>query len=224
VNSIDTARSLGGFTEPYHDLERGNNILLPYRAKELINLPLPVMIEYKTSEGDLSYCGVLDYCIGHDNRVVFPKWMMKHSLINDGDLIELRCVILPRPNSKQGHFIKIQPHSKSFYAVKGNDLALSQVLSNFTTLAEGQTVAVPDPVSGKEHLVQVVETEPTAAVCIKVNPGEELDLLYDVVSPFDEKLKKIEKDDFDEQGEDLFPKEKKTKVVKRIVKKKVKKD
>lgn len=224
VNNIDSVRKIGSFSEPSHDIERGNNILLPIRARELINLPQPIMLEYKTPEGDLSYCGVLDFCIGHDNRVVFPKWMMKHSLINDGDMIELRCVSLPRPNAKEGHFIKIQPHSKAFYSVKGNDLALSQVLSNFTTLAEGQTVPVIDATTGKEHLVQVVETEPTAALCIKVNFGEEIDLLYDVISPFDETLKKIEKDEFDEtEGEELIPQEKKTKIVKKIIKKKVKK-
>lgn len=128
---------------------------------------------------------------------------MKHHMIQEGDSIHVRVVKLPRPNVSKGDAIKIQPHSKAFYKMKGNDMALAMRLSNFTTLSEGEPIPIIDTNTGKEHLVQVVETNPTHAVCIHVLPGQEMDLLYDVVSPPDETLKPIEKDEFDKMDEDI---------------------
>jgi hypothetical protein len=138
-----------------------------------------VILELKTLDGKVFNCGVLDYT-ARNNEIIVPNWMMKHLMIHECSLVNLRTVSLPQCES-----IIFQPHSESFYKLSNVTLALEQKLCHFIAVTEGQTIPFVDDFTGEEFLLTVTQTEPTSGVCLYAGEGVVLELALSFAPPLD---------------------------------------
>jgi hypothetical protein len=138
-----------------------------------------VILELKTLDGKVFNCGVLDYT-ARNNEIIVPNWMMKHLMIHECSLVNIRTVSLPQCES-----IIFQPHSESFYKLSNVTLALEQKLCHFIAVTEGQTIPFVDDFTGEEFLLTVTQTEPTSGVCLYAGEGVVLELALSFAPPLD---------------------------------------
>jgi len=146
------------------------------------------MFEVKTLNGLIIHAGLMDNS-APGNFAIFPKWIMTDLHIDEGAPVNIKEVVL-----QQGKLATFQPLSKDFYGLKSPDLALQNILSNFTTLTSGQTFPIYE--DNKVVLLYVVETKPEAGICIDTRRGEFLDFKCDFEPSIDTiEEKKVKKEE-----------------------------
>ncbi|KAL9654342.1 hypothetical protein ABK040_010371 [Willaertia magna] len=149
-------------------LEKGNKILLPNDAASKIfnqpNIEFPLIFEIKTRHGQRVYSGVSEFSASAGN-VIVPEWMLRSLFLTEGAKIQIRSVSLPHATS-----LKIQPHSKTFYNINNYKQVLENTLSNYSCVTEGQSIQVYDE-DEQVHMIQIVETQPQAAVSVLSDQG-----------------------------------------------------
>ena len=61
--------------------------------------------------GKLTHCGVMEFT-AEEGKVYVPHWMMGNLLLQEGEMVTLKSVQLPK-----GRFVKFRPHSKDFLEI-----------------------------------------------------------------------------------------------------------
>lgn len=105
-----------------------------------------------------THVSVLEF-IGDEGNAYIPLWMMLNLLIDEGDLITIETVQLPRAT-----YCKLQPQSKDFLDITNQKAALENFLRNFGCLTTGDLLNME--YNGKVHGFRVMETKPEDAVGI----------------------------------------------------------
>jgi ubiquitin fusion degradation protein 1 len=144
------------------DLECGDKILLPSSALEtLVQLEIayPMMFRLTNPEtGLLVHCGVLEF-VAEEGHCYIPYWMMSHLAVDEGGVVELLNVDLPK-----GTFVQFQPHSYTFNELSNPRAVLERGLRGYAVLNKGTTIPITH-VNRTFHL-DVALLEPADAVLI----------------------------------------------------------
>lgn len=105
--------------------------------------------------------------------------MFKSLFITEGAKVSIRCVkLLP------ASYIKIQPHSKTFYNIENYKQVLETTLSRYSCVAEGQSLQVYDE-SDKIHMIEIMETQPSTAVSVLAESSGFMEVEIDFVPALD---------------------------------------
>lgn len=196
VTSVATAKNKMGshFLTPIHDIEKGNNIVLPsYCSEALQDAKRPIQLMVTTKDKKFFFCGCMDFVAG-SGQAYFPNWMIKNIPLPEGTLVTLTSVTLQR-----GKSCRIQPNTKDFWNIPNPLDLLSKRFSAFTTLSEGDSITVWDS-KQKEYFLDIIELKPHGAVNVFVDHGEELDLEMEFEEPLDQLTFKPQKEDVDLKG------------------------
>jgi ubiquitin fusion degradation protein 1 len=122
----------------------------------------------------VTHCGVLEF-IAEEGMIYMPYWMMQNLLLQEGDIVRVRNVTLPK-----GTYVKLQPHTTDFLDISNPKAILETALRNYSCLTSGDSIMVP--YNNKKYFIDIVETKPANAISII-----ETDCEVDFAPPLDYK-------------------------------------
>uniref|UniRef100_A0A2C9V5D3 Ubiquitin fusion degradation protein 1 homolog n=1 Tax=Manihot esculenta TaxID=3983 RepID=A0A2C9V5D3_MANES len=122
----------------------------------------------------VSHCGVLEF-IAEEGMIYMPYWMMENLLLQEGDIVRVKNVTLPK-----GTYVKLQPHTKDFLDISNPKAILETTLRNYSCLTTGDSIMVA--YNNKKYYIDIIETRPSNAISII-----ETDCEVDFAPPLDYK-------------------------------------
>lgn len=105
-----------------------------------------------------THCGVLEFT-AEEGCVYIPFWMMQNLLIEEGSLITVRNVSLPKAT-----FVKLQPQSVDFLEISNPRAVLEHSLRNFSCVTVGDVIQIQ--YNSKNYHLELKDVKPERAACI----------------------------------------------------------
>ncbi|KAL0561101.1 hypothetical protein IC582_001519 [Cucumis melo] len=143
-------------------LETGDRIIMPPSALDRLpslQIDYPMLFELRNDAVErVSHCGVLEF-VAEEGMIYMPYWMMENMLLQEGDLVRVKNVPLPK-----GTYVKLQPHTKDFLDISNPKAILETTLRNFSCLTTGDSIMVA--YNNKKYYIDIVETKPSNAISI----------------------------------------------------------
>ncbi|XP_022952966.1 ubiquitin recognition factor in ER-associated degradation protein 1-like isoform X1 [Cucurbita moschata] len=159
-------------------VETGDRIIMPPSALDRLaslQIDYPMLFEVRNDALErVSHCGVLEF-VAEEGMIYMPYWMMENMLLQEGDLVHVKNVTLPK-----GTYVKLQPHTKDFLDISNPKAILETTLRNFSCLTTGDSIMVA--YNNKKYYIDIVETRPSNAISII-----ETDCEVDFAPPLDYK-------------------------------------
>ncbi|XP_047328578.1 ubiquitin recognition factor in ER-associated degradation protein 1-like isoform X2 [Impatiens glandulifera] len=159
-------------------IENGDKIIMPPSALDRLaslHIDYPMLFELRNAATErVSHCGVLEF-VAEEGMVYMPYWMMENLLLQEGDIIRVKNVTLPK-----GTYVKLQPHTKDFLDISNPKAILETTLRNFSCLSTGDSIMVA--YNNKKYYIDIVEAKPSHAITII-----ETDCEVDFAPPLDYK-------------------------------------
>ncbi|KAL7518511.1 hypothetical protein ACHAWX_003333 [Stephanocyclus meneghinianus] len=160
------------FEEQYHcysaayadkpSLEQGDKILLPPSAFDILarlQVDYPMLFQLQSQDrGTMTHCGVLEFT-AEEGSCVIPFWMMQNLLIEEGAVLTVANVSLPKAN-----FVKFQAQHVDFLEISNPRAVLEHALRNFSCITKGDVICVP--YNSKNYHFEIKEVRPQDAACI----------------------------------------------------------
>lgn len=160
------------FEEQYHcysvayadksHLEKGDKILLPPSAFDTLarlQVDYPMLFRLSSStDNRMTHCGVLEFT-AEEGTCYIPFWMMQNLLIEEGAVITVTNVSLPKAS-----FVKLQPQSVDFLEISNPRAVLEHALRNFSCVTKGDVIQIP--YNSKNYHFALKEVQPQDAACI----------------------------------------------------------
>uniref|UniRef100_A0A7S3K3U4 Ubiquitin fusion degradation protein n=1 Tax=Aureoumbra lagunensis TaxID=44058 RepID=A0A7S3K3U4_9STRA len=159
------------FDEQYHcfsgafsdkpQLEEGDKILLPSSAFEQLarlQVEYPMLFEIRSSKGGRTHCGVMEFT-APEGQCIMPFWIMQNLLCEEGALISVKNVSLPKAS-----FVKFKPQSVDFLDISNPRAVLERQLRTFSCVTVGDQICLP--YNDKRYYLEVQEVKPADAACI----------------------------------------------------------
>ena len=118
-----------------------------------------MLFRLTASAGDRwTHCGVLEFT-AEEGTCYIPFWMMQNLLIEEGSVITVTNVSLPKAS-----FVKLQPQSVDFLEISNPRAVLEHALRNFSCVTKGDVIQIP--YNSKNYHFALKEVEPQDAACI----------------------------------------------------------
>ncbi|KAL7607492.1 uncharacterized protein LOC111887742 [Lactuca sativa] len=159
-------------------LENGDKIIMPPSALDRLaslHIDYPMLFELRNAATErISHCGVLEF-IAEEGMIYMPYWMMENLLLQEGDIVRVKNVTLPK-----GTYVKLQPHTKDFLDISNPKAILETTLRNFSCLTTGDSIMVA--YNNKKYYIDIIESKPSHAITII-----ETDCEVDFAPPLDYK-------------------------------------
>ncbi|CAH8392070.1 unnamed protein product [Eruca vesicaria subsp. sativa] len=159
-------------------IESGDKIIMPPSALDRLaslHIDYPMLFELRNAGSErVSHCGVLEF-IAEEGMIYMPYWMMQNLLLQEGDIVRVRNVTLPK-----GTYVKLQPHTTDFLDISNPKAILETALRNYSCLTTGDSIMVP--YNNKKYFIDIVETKPANGISII-----ETDCEVDFAPPLDYK-------------------------------------
>ncbi|XP_022763143.1 ubiquitin fusion degradation protein 1 homolog isoform X1 [Durio zibethinus] len=143
-------------------IESGDKIIMPPSALDRLaslHIDYPMLFELRNDAAErVSHCGVLEF-IAEEGMIYMPYWMMENLLLQEGDIVRVKNVTLPK-----GTYVKLQPHTKDFLDISNPKAILETTLRNYSCLTTGDSIMVA--YNNKKYYIDIVETKPSNAISI----------------------------------------------------------
>lgn len=111
-----------------------------------------------STENRSTHCGVLEFT-AEEGTCYIPFWMMQNLLIEEGAVITVTNVSLPKAS-----FVKLQPQSVDFLEISNPRAVLEHALRNFSCVTKGDVIQIP--YNSKNYHFALKEVQPQDAACI----------------------------------------------------------
>jgi len=106
----------------------------------------------------MTHCGVLEFT-AEEGLCFLPFWMMQNLLLEEGSLITVTNVSLPKAT-----FVKLKPQHIDFLEISNPRAVLEHALRNFSCVTRGDIICVP--YNNKNYHFELMEVKPQDAACI----------------------------------------------------------
>lgn len=118
------------------------------------------MLFHLTSDTDnrTTHCGVLEFT-AEEGTCYIPFWMMQNLLLEEGSVITVTNVSLPKAS-----FVKLQPQSVDFLEISNPRAVLEHALRNYSCVTKGDIIQIP--YNNKNYHFELKEVKPQDAACI----------------------------------------------------------
>lgn len=140
--------------------QKGDKILLPPSAFDtLARLQVDYPMLFKLTAGNhVTHCGVLEFT-AEEGCVYIPFWMMQNLHIEEGALLTVTNVSLPKAT-----FVKLQPQSVEFLEISNPRAVLEHALRNFSCVTKGDIIQLP--FNNRNLHFELKDVQPSPAACI----------------------------------------------------------
>lgn len=162
------------------DHNDGDKILMPSSALQrltMMHVQYPMMFKISNPRAKrTSHCGVMEFS-ADEGKVYLPQWMMQNLIIEEGSMIMIRNVQLPK-----GRFVKFRPHSKDFLDISNPRAVLEKQLRLHSCVTKGDVLMFT--YVGRQYYIDIMEVRPADAVSIIETDMEvDFDAPVDYVEP-----------------------------------------
>ena len=124
-----------------------------------LQVDYPMLFRLKADDnGQSTHCGVLEFT-AEEGTCYIPFWMMQNLLIQEGDVITVSNVSLPKAK-----MIKLKPQHVDFLEISNPKAVLEFALRNFSCVTKGDVIQIP--YNNKNYQFELREVEPQDAACI----------------------------------------------------------
>ena len=106
----------------------------------------------------MTHSGVLEFT-AEEGSCYIPFWMMQNLLIEEGTVITVTNISLPKAT-----FVKLQPQHEDFLEISNPRAVLEHALRNFSCVTKGDVIQLP--YNGKYYHFLLKEVLPQDAACI----------------------------------------------------------
>ena len=146
----------------HNTTQQGDKILLPPSAFDILarlQVDYPMLFQLQSPDkGTLTHSGVLEFT-AEEGSCVVPFWMMQNLLIEEGAVLTVTNVSLPKAN-----FVKFQAQHVDFLEISNPRAVLEHALRNFSCITKGDVICVP--YNSKNYHFEIKEVKPQDAACI----------------------------------------------------------
>jgi ubiquitin fusion degradation protein 1 len=151
-------------------LQKGDKILLPPSAFDTLarlQVDYPMLFQLTSNSQTMmngsksTHCGVLEFT-AEEGCCYIPFWMMQNLLIEEGSLLTVTNVSLPK-----ARFVKLQPQSTDFLEISNPRVVLEHALRNFSCVTLRDVIQIP--YNNKNYHFELKDVQP--------GPGEFLTLI-----------------------------------------------
>jgi ubiquitin fusion degradation protein 1 len=142
-------------------LQKGDKVLLPPSAFDTLarlQVDYPMLFMLTSTNGRKTHSGVLEFT-AEEGCVYIPFWMMQNLQIEEGALVTVSNISLPKAT-----FCKLQPQSVDFLEISNPRAVLEHALRNFSCITQGDIIQIP--YNDKNYRLQLCKVEPGPAACI----------------------------------------------------------
>ena len=124
-----------------------------------LQVDYPMLFQLQSAEkGTMTHSGVLEFT-AEEGSCYIPFWMMQNLLLDEGGIITVTNVSLPKAT-----FVKLQPQHVDFLEISNHRAVLEHALRTFSCLTKGDVICVP--YNSKNYFLEVKEVQPQDAACI----------------------------------------------------------
>jgi ubiquitin fusion degradation protein 1 len=109
-------------------------------------------------KGTMTHSGVLEFT-AEEGSCYIPFWMMQNLLIEEGSLLTVTNVSLPKAT-----FVKLQPQHVDFLDIHNPRAVLEHALRSFSCVTKGDVICIP--YNKKNYHFMLKEVRPQDAACI----------------------------------------------------------
>ena len=109
-----------------------------------------------TDKGTRTHCGVLEFT-AEEGTCFIPFWMMQNLLIEEGALLTVVNVSLPKAT-----FVKLQPQHVDFLEITNPRAVLEHALRNFSCVTKGDVIQLP--YNDKNYHFELKEVKPVLSL------------------------------------------------------------
>lgn len=142
--------------------QKGDKILLPPSAFDMLarlQVDYPMLFRLTgTANQRTTHSGVLEFT-AEEGCVYIPHWMMQNLLLEEGSLVSVTNVSLPKAT-----FVKLQPQSTDFLEISNPRAVLEHALRNFSCVTVHDIIQIP--YNNKNYHFELKEVQPGPAACI----------------------------------------------------------
>jgi ubiquitin fusion degradation protein 1 len=142
--------------------QKGDKILLPPSAFDTLarlQVDYPMLFRLSSSvDNRMTHSGVLEFT-AEEGTCYIPFWMMQNLLIEEGSVITVTNVSLPKAT-----FVKLQPQSVDFLEISNPRAVLEHALRNFSCVTKGDIIQVP--YNNRNYHLALKDVQPQDAACI----------------------------------------------------------
>lgn len=141
--------------------QKGDKILLPPSAFDTLarlQVDYPMLFRLSTLSGRHTHSGVLEFT-AEEGCCYIPYWMMQNLLVEEGALVTVTNVSLPKAT-----FVKLQPQSVDFLEISNPRAVLEHALRNFSCVTAGDVIQIP--YNNKNYHFALQQVKPADAACI----------------------------------------------------------
>jgi ubiquitin fusion degradation protein 1 len=142
-------------------LQKGDKILLPPSAFDTLarlQVDYPMLFRLHAETNHSTHCGVLEFT-AEEGSCYIPYWMMQNLFIQEGDVITVTNVSLPKAT-----MIKLKPQHVDFLEISNPKAVLEFALRNFSCVTKGDVIQIP--YNNKNYQFELQEVQPQDAACI----------------------------------------------------------
>mmetsp|Transcript_1019 Transcript_1019/g.1297 ORF Transcript_1019/g.1297 Transcript_1019/m.1297 type:complete len:327 (+) Transcript_1019:124-1104(+) len=143
-------------------LEKGDKILLPPSALDTLarlHIEYPMLFQIQSMDGNRkTHCGVLEFS-APEGSCYMPFWMMQNLLLEEGGMILVKNVSLPKAT-----FCKLKPQSVDFLEISNPRAVLEHTLRGYSCVTKGDVVCIP--YNDRNYYLEIKEVKPADAACI----------------------------------------------------------
>lgn len=141
-------------------LEEGDKIVLPSSALDSLarmQIEYPMLFQLSrvggASEGNkITHCGVSEFS-AEEGKMYIPFWMMQNLLLEEGALVAVRNVSLPKAKH-----IKLRAQSVDFLEIQNPKIVLEYTLRKFSCATLGDVIKISH--AGKDYYLEFTEVQP----------------------------------------------------------------
>jgi len=152
------------FSVAYADkghLEAGDKIILPPSAFDVLSrmeVEYPMLFKLTAANGNTTHVGVLEFS-AQEGSCFIPHWCMENLLIEEGGIITVRNVSLPKAK-----FVKLQPQHVDFLDISNPRVVLEHALRTYSCVTKGDVIKLS--YNDRNYHFELKEVEPAPAACI----------------------------------------------------------
>jgi ubiquitin fusion degradation protein 1 len=117
-----------------------------------------MLFQLRAADDRKTHCGVLEFT-AEEGCVYIPFWMMQNLLIEEGALITVKNVSLPKAT-----FVKLQPQSVDFLEITNPRAVLEHALRNYSCVTVNDVIQIH--YNSKNYHLQLNDVQPSPAACI----------------------------------------------------------
>mmetsp|Transcript_40670 Transcript_40670/g.95481 ORF Transcript_40670/g.95481 Transcript_40670/m.95481 type:complete len:332 (+) Transcript_40670:760-1755(+) len=124
-----------------------------------MSVEYPMLFRLESSQhGTATHCGVLEFT-AQEGYCNIPFWMMQNLLIEEGSILTITNVSLPKAS-----FVKLQPQHVDFLEISNPRAVLEHALRSYSCVTKGDVICLP--YNNKNYHLELKEVKPQDAACI----------------------------------------------------------